>query len=295
MSERARLLMCPPDHFDVRYVINPWMQGHLRDADAMRARAQWQALHEVLAARADIELLAPVADLPDLVFTANAGLVHRDAFVPSRFRHPERRAEEAHDAAWFRAHGFESKPLPDGIAFEGAGDALFERGAARLWFGHGHRSDAAAAPALQVLLDVEVVALGLVDPRFYHLDTCFCPLADGHLLYYPPAFDAAAQAAIAARVPAAKRIVAREPDALAFACNAVNLDDAVVLNRATPELRAQLGQAGFATLQTDVSEFLKAGGAAKCLCLRLDEPPRQGAQRKLSAAAASRPGPQVQL
>jgi N-dimethylarginine dimethylaminohydrolase len=273
MSDRARLLMCPPDHFDVRYIINPWMQDHLRAADAARAGAQWLALRDTLSAHADIEVQAPVADLPDLVFTANAGLVYRNRFVPSRFRHVERRGEEVHDAAWFDAHGFVSSPLPDGIDFEGAGDALFERGAPRLWFGHGHRSNADAVPALSALLDIDVVPLRLVDARFYHLDTCFCPLEGGHLLYYPPAFDDDAQAAIAARVPAAKRIVAAEADALAFACNAVNLGDAVVLNRASPALRNRLREAGFATQEVDVSEFLKAGGAVKCLSLRLDEPP----------------------
>lgn len=276
MSGRARLLMCPPDHFEVSYIINPWMEEHVSAADASLALRQWQALRDTLAAHAQIEVLPPVVDLPDLVFTANAGLVHGDIYVPSRFRHAERRPEEPHNAAWFAAHGFRSLPLPEGILFEGAGDALFERGAPRLWFGHGHRSDAGAASALQALLDIEVIALRLVDPRFYHLDTCFCPLTGGYLLYYPSAFDEAAQAAIEAHIPAQRRIEASEADALAFACNAINIGNVVALNRATPELRAKLEKAGFSVAESDVSEFLKAGGAVKCLCLRLDEPPVEG-------------------
>ena len=271
MPVRPRLLMCPPDHFDVSYVINPWMQGHLGDADATRARQQWQTLRDTLAMLTVIEFQAPVAGLPDLVFTANAGLVLGEIFVPSRFLHAERRAEEAHDEAWFQAHGYTLRVLPAGIAFEGAGDALFDRAAARLWFGHGHRSGEAAAAPLQGLLGVEVVPLRLVDPRFYHLDTCFCPLAGGDLLYYPPAFDDAGRAAIAARVPEDRRIAVDEPDALAFACNAMNVGTHVVFNRASPALRERLRAAGYATIEVDVSEFLKAGGAVKCLSLRLDE------------------------
>ena len=47
----------------------------------------------------------------------------------------------------------------------------------------------AAAPALAKLLDVEVLPLKLADPRFYHLDTCFCPLANGYTLYFPAALS----------------------------------------------------------------------------------------------------------
>ncbi|HEY0230181.1 MAG TPA: arginine deiminase-related protein [Dokdonella sp.] len=287
MPARARLLMCPPDHFDVSYIINPWMQGHLGEADAARARRQWQTLRDTLATLAEIECQAPVAGLPDLVFTANAGLLLGNLFVPSRFLHAERRGEEAHDEAWFQAHGYTLRALPAGVAFEGAGDALFDRAEPRLWFGHGHRSGDAAAAPLQALLGVEVVPLRLVDPRFYHLDTCFCPLAGGDLLYYPAAFDDAGRAAIAAHVPAHRRIAVGEEDALAFACNAMNVDAHVVLNRASPALRERLRAAGYSTIEVDVSEFLKAGGAVKCLSLRLDETLPAPASARIEAPAAT--------
>jgi N-dimethylarginine dimethylaminohydrolase len=111
-----------------------------------------------------------------------------------------------------------------------------------------------------------------VDQRFYHLDTCFCPLEGGYLMYYPPAFDAESRALIEKRVPAARRIAIEEEDALAFACNAVNIDDKVVVNRATPGFVKILATKGFQVIQTPLSEFMKAGGSAKCLTLRLDEP-----------------------
>lgn len=271
MASHALLLMCPPVHFAVDYVINPWMQGQLGQADRMRAVAQWQALRVVLAMHADIVEIAPEPGLPDMPFTANAGLVLGRTFVPSRFRHAERRGEEAAFSRWFEHEGFDVRALPGDSLFEGAGDALFDRAEPRLWVGYGHRTDLAAVSALARVLHVETIPLALADARFYHLDTCFCPLSRGHLLYFPAAFDAAARAAIEARVPASRRIVVEEADALAFACNAVNLGNVVVLNRAGATLRIALENAGYRVVETPLDEFLKAGGSAKCLTLRLDE------------------------
>lgn len=270
-SPRPRVLMCPPTHFSVDYDINPWMTGNRDQADRGRAQRQWENLHALVADAADVELIPHVPGLPDMVFTANAGLVYRDLAVPSRFRHAERAGEEPHFTQWFAGARF-AVDLLDGIEFEGAGDALLDRAAPRLWFGYGHRSDARAAAALQERLGLEVVPLRLVDPRFYHLDTCLCPLSGGELLYFPAAFDETAQAAIAARVPEDQRIAVSEEDALAFACNAVNLDNVVILNRASAALRQALAAHGYRVRETPLDEFLKAGGSAKCLTLRLDEP-----------------------
>jgi N-dimethylarginine dimethylaminohydrolase len=137
---------------------------------------------------------------------------------------------------------------------------------------HGHRSISEAREVIFDRLGVNVVTLRLVDQRFYHLDTCFCPLEGGYAMYHPPAFDEASLAAIEKHVPSTKRIAISEEDALAFACNAVNIDDSVVVNRATPAFVKTLGKAGFDVVQTPLSEFMKAGGSAKCLTLRLDEP-----------------------
>jgi N-dimethylarginine dimethylaminohydrolase len=120
-------------------------------------------------------------------------------------------------------------------------------------------------------LGIEVLALNLVDPRFYHLDTCFCPLDGGSLMYFPAAFDAASRAVIESRVPANRRIAIGEADAVNFACNAVNIDRQIVLNRASPSLVQALAARGFSVGQRGLGQFMKAGGAAKCLTLRLDE------------------------
>jgi N-dimethylarginine dimethylaminohydrolase len=268
---RHVFLMCPPEYFTVAYIINPWMHGNLRKIDNAVARQQWRALYDVLTDHATVRLVLPQPGSPDMVFTANAGLVKGKQFLVSRFRYPERQYEEPYYADWFMDRGYDVALMPRDVPFEGAGDALFDRGDGTLWMAHGHRSISAAREVIHDRLGVDVVTLKLTDTRFYHLDTCFCPLEGGSLLYYPAAFDEASRAAIEARVPQARRIAIDEEDALAFACNAVNIDATVVVNHASPAFVKALAQKGFEVVQSPLSEFMKAGGSAKCLTLRLDE------------------------
>ncbi len=268
---RSSFLMCPPLHFGVDYVINPWMEGQVHATDADLAASQWSQLQSLLSARGDVLTLPAVAGLPDLVFTANAALIHQDVAVLSSFRFPERQPEAPYFAQWLSANGFRVHTLPPGVLFEGAGDALFDRVERLLWLGHGMRSELSAQACLEQWVDVEIQPLRLRDPRFYHLDTCFCPLERGFLLYYPFAFDEVGLDAIRARVPEKRRIELSEQDAVHFAGNAVNIGNSVILNHASDTLTEQLNACGFEVIQTALTEFMRAGGAAKCLSLRLNE------------------------
>ena len=268
---KERFLMCAPRHFEVAYVINPWMEGNIARGSNPAATAQWQALLALLRRYADVDCISAEPGVPDLVFTANAGLVLGRQVLLSAFRHAERQPEEAYFSRWFSRHGFEVLTLPAGVYFEGAGDALFDRRLPILWMGHGHRTDEAAAAFIASLFDVDVVPLQLVDPHFYHLDTCLCPLERGALLYYPDAFDRASQERIAALVPPELRIAVDAVDAAAFACNAVNCGRHVVMNQASGALARTLAALGYQLHQTPLSEFMKAGGSAKCLTLKLSE------------------------
>ena len=265
------VLMCPPTYFGVTYVINPWMEGHFADTDRALAQQQWENLRDHIAQHVKVAIQPPQQGLPDIVFTANAGLVLNNKAIVSRFRSPERQGEEAHDHAWFADNGFDIMEWPQDVPFEGAGDALFDRGHELLWVGHGFRTDASVPARLEKLLGRKTVALNLVDPRFYHLDTCLCPLTGGFLMYFPAAFSAASQALIEQLVPADKRIAVEEADALKFCCNAVDLNGHVFMNGASEELQNHLRKAGFTPALTPLSEFMKAGGAAKCLTLKLVE------------------------
>jgi N-dimethylarginine dimethylaminohydrolase len=264
-------LMCSPKLYDVHYVINPWMAGNVSRTSREQAAAQWEHLRAALAQVARVMLVEPQPGWPDMVFTANAGLVREGAVAISQFVHPERQGEESHFRKWFRDLGFSLCEMPSATPFEGEGDALFEADGSRLWAGHGVRTMQSSHRHLQDLWGVEVISLRLVDPRFYHLDTCFCPLRDGYLMYFPAAFDAEANAKIATRYPKERRIPVSELDALRFACNAINVARLILVNEISNELSHRLEARGFQVVQVRLTEFLKAGGAAKCLALRLSE------------------------
>lgn len=258
-----KILLCPPDFYGIEYEINPWMKRS-QGASMPLAREQWQGLHNKLQTLGcPIELLEPKPKLPDMVFTANAGLVAGNRFVRSNFRYPERRGEEAHFENWFAQHDYEIVRLPEGLFFEGEGDALFC--GETLFCGYRFRSDIRSHQRLGELLSTLVISVELVEDRFYHLDTCFCPLPSGGALWYPAAFDTYGQRAIRKHIPELIDVVPEE--AMHFACNAVIWGRDIVLPENCPKLTTALVAKGFQPHPLPMTEFLKAGGACKCLTL----------------------------
>jgi N-dimethylarginine dimethylaminohydrolase len=266
MPQQLHILMCPPDYYGIEYEINPWMNSE-RQADHPTAVEQWNLFRtHVEAAGARVSLLEPVTGLPDLVFTANAAMIFGRKAILSRFRHPQRQGEELHNRRWLMEHGFEVLDPPTGFNFEGAGDALFCGDT--LYAGYRMRSDAAGHQAIGRMLGVRVLPVELVDPRYYHLDTCFCPLAADTAIWYPPAFDDYGQRAIRQHVP--NLLAVEQVEAERFACNAVVIGKRVITNTGCDQLHAALAAADYEPIATPLDEFVKAGGSAKCLTLRLD-------------------------
>jgi N-dimethylarginine dimethylaminohydrolase len=261
-----QILMCPPDYFGIEYEINPWMNIRV-GSEADLAKRQWTALTRTLRdVGVAVDLIEPVAGLPDLVFTANAGVVWHDLFIGSRFRYGVRQGEAPHFEEWARSRRLEVVHLPDGYNFEGAGDALFC--GETLFAGYRFRSDVRSHQWIGERLGVEVLPLELIDPRFYHLDTCFCPLAPDHALYYPGAFDEYGRSVLRERIPNLIEVAVEE--AISFSCNAVVVSKTVILNEGAPKLVEALGEHGFGARPLAFSEFIKSGGSAKCLTLRVD-------------------------
>jgi N-dimethylarginine dimethylaminohydrolase len=220
------------------------------------AARQWDRLVETLECAGDvrIERMEPRPGVPDLVFTANAALISGGLAIMSSFRHPERRREQRTYRSFLAQYGFATTFLQQTF-FEGAGDALFDRVRPILYVGHGWRSERAAATQISETLGVRTLSLLLVDERFYHLDTCLV-------------LRRAIEPEYLIEVSAA--------DALDFACNAVEIGDAIVLHAASARLRDRLHAAGYRIFSTDLSDFHKAGGSAKCLTLKLEDGPSQG-------------------
>jgi N-dimethylarginine dimethylaminohydrolase len=262
-----KLLLCPPDHYGIEYEINPWM-NRAHTVLPELARAQWQRLHDTLQSLGcQIELIKPREKLPDMVFTANAGLVVGKKFIRSNFRFEERRGEAEQFEKWSAGQGYELERLPQDLFFEGEGDALFSGDV--LFCGYRFRSDIRSHQIIGEILKCLVISVELVEGRFYHLDTCFCPLPDGGAIWYPGAFDEYGQRAIRHHIPDLVEVIPEE--AAHFACNAVVLNKEIVLPEQCPKLCAALTNRGYHPHPLPMTEFLKAGGARKCLVLWLPQ------------------------
>jgi len=257
------LLLCPPDYYGIEYEINPWM-SRARGADAALAQKQWEQLHAtLLKLNCKVHLIAPQPGLPDMVFTANAGLTVGREFIPSNFRHKERAGEQPFFAKWMEQQGYKVDWLPGNLYFEGEGDALF--GGDALFCGYKFRSDIQSHHAIAEMLECLAISVELVDPRFYHLDTCFCPLPDGGAFWFPMAFDEYGQRAIRDHVSDLIDVASEE--AMHFSCNAVIIERDIVLPEGAPQLVTRLGDRGYRCHELPMSEFIKAGGACKCLTM----------------------------
>ncbi|MEX2374513.1 MAG: arginine deiminase-related protein [Dehalococcoidia bacterium] len=266
MTASTHILMCEPEHYRIEYEINPWMNR----ANAVvtdRARQQWTNLHRTLHdLGVRIALAQQGAHVPDMVFTANAGIVVGRRFIPSKFRFEQRQREIPLLTEWFSNRGYEVVELPRGHTWEGEGDVLESEG--RVFAASGNRTDAAALDALDEVLGLPVVRLSLKDPRFYHLDTCFFPVDAHCAMYVPDAFDAVSRSRLEATFD--DLIEVPIEDALRFACNALRVGETVVLNTGCDQVVEALGRRGYRCVATPTSEFIKAGGSVKCLTLTLD-------------------------
>lgn len=273
--------MCEPTHFRIAYEINPWMRT-LNAVDGAGALAQWRSLYDALIALGmQVDLIEQRPEVPDMTFAANAGVaIAGDApqegsshvaagprFVPSNFRYPERAAEEPYFIEWFRERGYAIEPVHRPHYWEGEGDLLPADG--RTFGGHFFRTEERSYDHLDELLGVTIQRLELTDDRFYHLDTCFCPLGERRALYYPPAFSEPSRALLERSFD--DLIAVPEAEALRFACNALVVDGgAVVMNTGCRQTEAALARRGLRAVSTPTDEFIKAGGSVKCLVLMLD-------------------------
>src|SRR5204863_4519474 len=243
-----RYLMCPPEHFGVLYEINPWMHAEVT-VDRDRALQEWDDLvGNLRAAGADVELMEPHDGVPDLVFTANAGIVNGSQFVPSRFRHAERQLETPYDIEWFASRRWTVDELPPGVAHEGAGDALPFAGV--LVSGYRFRSDAAAHAYLSKMTGAAVRSVELADERLYHLDLTFCPLDDRRAIVAPLGWDRYGRRVMEALVP--EPLVLSDDEALSFCANSVVVGSTVVMPVCPPRVGRQLEAWGFDVVVSEV-------------------------------------------
>ena len=272
-----RILVASPEFFDVEYVINPHMAGHVGNVDRLLARQQWRELVRVYERLGfAVDVLPGEPFLPDYVFTANQCLpvppgllAEGPAAVASIMASARRQAEVRPYIAFLRDRGLHVEQLdPYAVrSFEGTGDASWHPERALLLGGVGPRSSEAAYERIAAWLGVPVVTLALTDPRFYHLDTCLSPIDGRRALYFPDAFDADGRAVIEAVYPDA--IAVSELEAMNMACNAHSPDgEHVLVQSGCPAAEDALRALGLQVIPVDTSEFVKSGGSIFCMKLQ---------------------------
>lgn len=264
VARPRRYLMCPPEHFEVSYAINPWMDPTCL-VDLPRALAQWEGLRRTyLDLGHEVETITPVPGLPDMVFAANGGLVIGGRALGARFTHVERQRESPAYLRWLGESDLEEAVEPVHVN-EGEGDFLVVGDL--VLAGTGFRTDQRAHAEVQELFGLPVVTLRLVDPRYYHLDTALAVLDDTTVAYYPGAFSEGSQAVLRRLFPEA--VLASAADAAVLGLNAVSDGRHVVLPRRATGLVAELRARGYDPVGVDLSELLKAGGGVKCCTLEI--------------------------
>lgn len=258
-------LMTRPTFFAVEYAINPWMDTST-PVDVDLAVSQWEGLRDTYRALGHtVDLVEPVAGLPDMVYAANGGLIVNGVAIVARFKHAERAGESDAYAAWMQQHGHD--PHTTRHINEGQGDFLVA--GSIILAGTGFRTDAAAHDEIAELTGLPVVSLQLVDPRFYHLDTALTVLDDTTVAFYPPAFTDESCLRIRELFP--NVIEVSTADAFVFALNSVSDGHHVVLPTKAHGFAAQVRDAGFEPIAVDLSELFKGGGSIKCCTLEIHQ------------------------
>jgi N-dimethylarginine dimethylaminohydrolase len=265
MAKTKTVLMSPPTYYDIEYEINEWMDTS-NPVNHKKAAAQWQKLYDTYSQLLDwdVQLIDPVKGLPDMVFTANGGLVLNDKVVLPRFRHSQRQPETQKFKKWFQDAGFQDIFLPE-HNFEGEGDAFAWHD--MLFAGYPYRSKVKAHHQVAEFLGLKPISLEQINPRFYHLDTALTFINDETVAIYPGAFSDKSLALIHKLVP--KVIQASEEDALAYGLNAMTDGQNIILSDHPGNLIKQYKDMGLNVFSLDISEFQKSGGGVKCLTLDL--------------------------
>jgi N-dimethylarginine dimethylaminohydrolase len=273
----GKVLLVRPDHFDIVYVINPHMKGHIGDVDKDVAMQEWEALRDAYEDLGFYVHDVPGAEgFPDMVFCANQSLPNITSdgtkqVVMSVMHSPERKGEVPFIQQVYEESSYEIVHLDETkfTDFEGMGDAIWHHGKRLIWGGYGYRSSLDVYEHISNTFDTPVIALELIDDKFYHLDTCLCMLNTETSLIYPKAFTDEGLAKINKLIPNVIEANQHEAEHL-FACNATCPDGKnVFIQKGCTEVNDALVRAGFNVHQFSTDEYLKSGGSVFCMKMLL--------------------------
>lgn len=236
--------------------------------DIKLARRQWRNLYSLykrLGVRVDV--IKQNIKFPDMVFACDQGVSFNGNVILSNFRYKERKGETELYKSFFVRKGYNVLDIPNKVYFEGSGEAFILGD--KIYLGYGRRTTKSAAKYIKQITGKKVVALNLVDPKYFHLDTCFLPLDTETAFYYPPAFDKNSRQKLKYDFENIFRFTKKEVEG--FAANSFVYGKKIIVGYKDKMFTKKLRSLGYKVYYTDVSEFLKAGGGVHCLTGTLDE------------------------
>lgn len=261
----STVLLCPPDHYQIEYEINPWMNMK-NIVDKARVYEEFEQLVEIYKkVGLEVIVMDPQPGLPDMVYTANHGFVIDDIFIKANFKFPQRRKESDHTEKLLKGKGYKIKKIPEEVFFEGQGDLFYRDG--KFFMGHGKRTMKDAHGHIKKIVGEDVITIEVNDPYYYHLDTCFAPLGKGIAVIKPDSFSKDDVAKIKKNFKKVIEVVEKQENPF-MCCNIVAADGVVVAGRGIGKrVKREIEKAGRKVIETPMDEFFKGGGSIKCLTL----------------------------
>ncbi|MTI87629.1 MAG: hypothetical protein FH748_06635 [Balneolaceae bacterium] len=277
MPAPAKVLLVKPTYFSVDYVINPHMKGNIGGVDKLAAQNEWEHLKS---AYEEVGLyvheLEGERGYPDMVFCANQSLPNitsdgKKQVIMSVMHADERKGEVPFIQEEYEKSSYEIVHLDENKFdnFEGMGDALWHFKKRLIWGGYGYRSSKEVYEHISDVFGTPIIALELIDERFYHLDTCLCVLDTDTAMIYPKAFTNEGLELINRLFKHVIEVSKYEAEQL-FACNATSVSGKnVFIQQGCVDVNHKLKDLGFKIHEFSTYEFLKSGGSVFCMKMLL--------------------------
>lgn len=278
-EEPTNVLLCTPDYFEIIDIKNAYMTGNEGSTDRSQAIKQWNDLKDIYTHLAfknvinEVLTIPGVSGLEDMVFCANQTFPWissngKKQVVLSKMKHASRKKEVPYFEIFFKDLGYEILNLSRTDLFEGMGDTIAHPFKKLLYGGYGHRSKANAHEELSEILEVPIVLLELLHPKFYHLDTCFLPLNEDHVMLCKEAFTNEGIANISHLFKHLHFISEEEADRT-FCLNAHipyhKSQHHAIVQKGSAVSISILKELGFTVHETETSEYMKSGGSVFCM------------------------------
>lgn len=220
--------------------------------------------------------------LPDIVFTANAGLCLPRLPTPTillpYMKYPQRKEELPYLKQIYKELGLHMIPFPGGpdAPFEGQAELKWFHGGTKAVCGYGHRSTKKSFEIAKKLFEElytkhhlappELLVLPLASDQYYHLDVAMLEFSDTDCIVHKRAFSNKSIGKLKAFLGAEHVQVIDTEDS--FCLNAVVDGAYLITHQLEPSLKKELEKrTGKAIRMTDTSEFERSGGSVRCMTL----------------------------